>query len=36
LCNRLKRQQSREIQKNILEKAGRSHYPLQYDWTEYA
>ena len=36
LCNRLRRQQSREIQKNILEMAGHTDYPLQNDWTEYA
>jgi hypothetical protein len=35
LCNRLSRQQFREIQKNILEMDGSSHLPPQNDGTEY-
>jgi hypothetical protein len=36
LCNRLSRQQSREIQKCILEMEGSSRQPSQNDGTDYA
>jgi hypothetical protein len=36
LCNRLSRQQSREIQKSILEMEGSSLHPSQNDGTENA
>jgi hypothetical protein len=35
LCNRLTRQQTRDIQKNIMEIAGSSHPRSQKEWTEY-
>jgi hypothetical protein len=36
LCNRLSRQQSREIQKSMLEMEGSSRQPSQNDGTDYA